>query len=363
MRRNTFFLFFILYVICVVFLASTTPIAPHEAQLYYASSSWVSWAMHFGSDLLGGFFGLRFIFILFAFLTSISFLAFALTYFHNTPKDAYMATAIFLFLPGVLVASILASEAMLVVALVLLYLLAYRRQLLWLELLVMVGLLLSHATSAIFFSILLIYALVKMEKRIILLATIFLAFSLVFERFLAIGGRPSGYLVEIFGLYAALFSPFVFLYVVFALYRILIKEDKSLIWFISFVPLVASLLLSIRQRISLMDFAPYVMLGIIPALDVYYRSLRVRLQQHQGFHEKGLLVVLVMLTLTSGAIVLHRPLFEVMQDPSSHFAYRIYGPYWEAQRLKAANQSCFDTHSVKERYQLLYYGITPCDGL
>ncbi|HHO42624.1 MAG TPA: hypothetical protein ENN12_04630 [Epsilonproteobacteria bacterium] len=304
---------------------------------------------------------MRIVFVILAILATIAFLLFTLEYFRPRVEDAYMATAIFLFLPGILVASTLASEAMAVIMLVSLYLYAHIRGKLWLEIVVMVGFLFIHLASAIFFTALLIYALVNKQKQTILISTIFLAFSLVFEKFIVIGGRPSGYLVELFGVYAALFSPFVFLYVVFAFYRILIRQDKKLIWYISFIPFVASLLLSIRQRISLMDFAPYVMMAIIPALEIYYRSLRVRLPEHQGFHKKGFVVVLSMLFIASASIVLSRPLFEVLSDPNKHFAYRIYGPYWKAQELKADNKSCFDSNSLKESCQMRYYGIVPCN--
>ena len=57
------------YICAVLYLATTTPISPHEAKIFYMSEDLVSTLMHWGDDLLGGFIGLRFFFLLSGFLT------------------------------------------------------------------------------------------------------------------------------------------------------------------------------------------------------------------------------------------------------------------------------------------------------
>jgi hypothetical protein len=39
------------------------------------------------------------------------------------------------------------------------------------------------------------------------------------------GGKPKGYFLDALGVYAAIFSPLLFLYFIYSMYRILIKEE------------------------------------------------------------------------------------------------------------------------------------------
>jgi len=167
--------------------------------------------------------------------------------------------------------------------------------------------------------------------------------------------------LEIFGYYATIFSPLVFFYFFYAMYRIFLRGEKSLLWHISFTALTLSLLLSIRQRIYITDFGPYVMIAIILMLEIYNKSMRVRLPQFQKKYRISFGIAIAILVLSTSVMVFHKKLFYMSKNPDKHFAKRIYKPYLLAKELKSKGISCYDESYGRKRYQMLYYGIPHCD--
>ena len=104
MKKPYFFFTIIVYVCAVFYLAITTPISPHEANIFYASTNIVSIFMHWGDSAIGGFLGIRVFSIFFGFLGIYLFYALSRKYFVEK-SDAYLATTIFMFLPGILTAT------------------------------------------------------------------------------------------------------------------------------------------------------------------------------------------------------------------------------------------------------------------
>jgi len=102
------------------------------------------------------------------------------------------------------------------------------------------------------------------------------------------------------------------------------------------------------------------MIAIILMLDIYNHSLRVRLPQFQKYYKRGFYVVMAVLVFNTSLIVFHKALFYLLDDPSKHFAYRIYKPYYLAKELKLEGIECYNLAEKRERYQLKYYNIHPC---
>jgi len=353
-------LFLIIFYVCAIFyLATTTPISPHEANIFYNSEDIVSSLMHWGDSLIGGFLGLRIFFIIFGFLSITLFYELSRRYFTER-LDAYVATTIFMFLPGVLTASTLANEAIIVLPLVLYFVLMYERESFWSLPFVMLALFFIHDASIIFFVAVLLYGLVHKDKKLSIFSAAFLIAFIYLAKGIEIGGGPSGHFVEIFGLYATVFSPLLFLYFFYAMYRILLREEKTLLWYISFTALAFSLLLSIRQRIHISDFAPYVTIAIVLMLDVFRNSIRVRLPEFQKLYKRAFIIVIFFLGLSVSLIVFHQVFFLMLEESSQHFAKKVYEPYFLAQELKSEGIECYDGAHGREIYQLKYYHINPC---
>jgi len=358
MKKKYFHWLLFFYVMVSFYLASTTPITPHEARNLYLSSDLVSLLMQWGSTIIPGFLGLRIFFVLFAFLSIRIFYELSQHYFTKR-EDAYLSTVLFMFLPGILTATVLANVGIIVLALVLLFVLLYERKHFTLLPLIMLALFFIHEASIIFFVALLFYGIAYKDKVLSIFSAAFIATFLYLAKGIEIGGRPSGHFIEIFGLYAAVFSPLLFLYFFYTMYRILLREKKTLMWYISFTALAASLLLSIRQKIYITDFAPYVMISTIAMVDLFMHSLRVRLPQFQKCYLRAFYVSIIFLVFSSLMIIFNRELFYLSDNKEKHFANRIYQPYILAQKLKAKGVECYDAKG-RMGLQLRYYGIPFC---
>ena len=364
MSRKYFYPFLLLYGIAVIYLAWTTPISPHEAKLFYEGEGIVTTLMQsgqafFGEKFFGSFIPIRIFFLLIGFLSIFLYYRMTWIYLENE-NDRHLATAVYMLLPGTMTALVLANIAILVIPLVLLFLLAYDKKWIWAQAFLMLILFMIHDASVIFFVSIFIYAIFKRELNVGLISGFFLFLTIAVGRGVEIGGRPSGHFADIFGLYAALFSPLLFIYFFYTLYRILLREEKNILWYISFTALIVSLILSVRQRISITDFAPYVILSVVLMLDIFNKSVRVRLPEYQKRYRQGFIVVMTVLIITALSIVFHQALFLLLKNPRDHFAYKLYEPYWLVQNLKSKNINCYDTFDRGMRYQLRFYGIEGC---
>ncbi len=360
MKKQHFLWAAAVYAIAMLYLAVTTPITPHEAKILYTSYDVVAYFMQLGQTMVPGFLGFRIFFILFGFLSILFFYEFSRRYF-PIRQDAYLATMIFMLLPGIITGSVLSNIAIVVLPLVLLFVLLYEKDHFFLLPFILLALFFIHDASIIFFIALLMYGLIHKDKKLSILSAAFLIAFVYLAKGIEIGGRPSGHFIEIFGLYAAVFSPLVFLYFFYTMYRILLREKKTLLWYISFTALAFSLLLSIRQRIDISDFAPYVTIAIVLMLDVFNHSLRVRLPEFQKRYNLAFKIIMGSLILSAMIIFLHQLMFYIDKDPKRYFANKAYKPYHLAKELKSKNINCYDSEDGREQYQLRYYHIPSCD--
>lgn len=358
MKKIYFTSILLFYIVSVFYLAITTPISPHEAKILYASDGIVHFFMLLGNNLNIGFLSFRIFFLFFGFLSIFLFYLLSKLYFSNS-NDIYLSTIIFIFLPATLTATILANVGIIVLALVLGFVLLYEKKAYALLIVLMMLLFLVHDTSIVFFVAVFFYALNHRDKVLLRASFVFILGFIILHKGIDIGGSPKGHFVEIFGLYATVFSPLLFLYFFYAMYRILLRGEKSLLWYISFTALAFSLLLSIRQSIHITDFAPYVMISTVLMLELFYQTLRVRLPLFQKYYKRGFYIILSFLLLTF-FITLGHKLFFYLENPKFHFAKRIYEPFYLAKKLKAKGVGCYDVKDLREGYILRYYGIKPC---
>ena len=140
------------------------------------------------------------------------------------------------------------------------------------------------------------------------------------------------------------------------MYHILLKEEKNILWYISFYAFIISLILSLRQRIHITDFAPYVIVSIILMVELYENKIGVRLPEFQKKYKIGFNLVIFLL-LSSFFVTLEHRIFFIFDNPKFHFASNIYKPYYLAKALKKHKLKCYYTQNDREMYQLRYYGI------
>jgi len=361
MSHLYFLLSVFFYMIALAYLAITLPIGSHEATIYYGSSRELLYYLtHLFEETFYGNLAFRFPFLFFGFFNIFLFCKMSKHYFENR-KDSYLATVVFMLLPGIITASILVNIAVLVITLVLLFLIFYEKRFIVGEIIVMILLLFVHDASIIFFISIAIFSFIKKERLLLVSSLIFTLLTLLYFNKLEIGGKPVGEFVELFGLYIALFSPFVFFYFFYAIYRIWIRENKDILWHISFTSFVLSILLSLRQQVHMTDFAPYVIVSVVLMILSYHKSLYLRLPQFQSSYRLGFKILFGTLFLSAMVIIFHKSFFSVLDDKSKHFAYKFYQPYWQFLELKEIGKKCYTVKNQKVQYQLKYYGIERCE--
>ena len=360
MSRIAFYSFYFLYAVALFYLSITLPIGPNEALVYYTTDDVVlKFLTHLTSGLFQSCLSFRFPFVIFGLINITLFHIMSKSYF-NKEEENYFATMIFALLPGIITSSVIVNIAVVVVTIVLLFLITYEENKLYISILLMALLLFIHDASIIFFLGLSLFAIVKKDKFLFIFSLLFSTVSLVYFNKLDIGGHPSGEFMELIGLYLALFSPFVFIYFFYALYRIWLREKKDILWYISFSAFMFSILLSLRQQVIMTDFAPYVIVSVVLMVLVYQRTVQVRLPQFQKSYRLGVKIVVGSLFLTTFIIIFHKFFFSVIEDKSKHFAYPFYQPYWQVEELKEIGENCYTVKNIKRQYQLKYYGIESC---
>ncbi|MBN2825040.1 MAG: hypothetical protein JXQ76_06955 [Campylobacterales bacterium] len=361
MSKASFFAVGFIYSVATLYLAMTIPISPHEAETLYHKESIDHFLMHLFIPYLDGFIAFRLPYYLFGILNI--FLFFELSrYYYKTLRERYIATTLFIILPGVVTSVILVNISVVVISWLLIFLISYHKNWSVLQITSLIVLLFVHESAIIFFISLAIYSYFRKKWYLFWIVLLLIGMTLYLGEYLEIGGIPRGHFVAIFGLYAAIFSPFVFVYFCYALYRLYHEKKHDIVWYIAATGLLFSFLLSIRQQVIITEFSPYILIGSIFLYRVYSESLKVRLKVYQRTYKRIFIFTLLTLLIGTLSIFLHRPLFWLFEDKSRHFAYTIYEPYWLSEELKSKNIDCYDTKFIKKAAQLQYYGITSCSS-
>jgi len=343
----------------LVWVAWGLPIGPHEAVLYFSDNSIVSWLMHAGKALFPtlDFLNIRFPFLIIHLINLLLFYRLS-RYFLKDERALLTSFIIFLFLPGIVSSAVLATTTGIILALYQTFLILFLEKKRAGALIVLSLFLFVDKSSVILYFALFTYALWKRDKTLILFMTLLFGASVSFYGF-GIHGKPVNYFADTIGIYAAIFSPFLFLYFFYAVYRILFKGDKNIIWHISFTVLVLSLIISLRQRIPIQDFAPYVIVAIPLMVQLFFQSFSVRLPQFRKPYRVMAWMVFSVLFINTALLLFHKPLFLLLKQPEKHFAKPFYYPYWCAQALKDNSIHAILVDKRELALQLRYYGILP----
>ncbi len=352
-------LFFSLCYFCLmIFAATSLSISPWEAVLIYEKktplSLFVGFLMKISKEEL-------FLRGVFSFFTFVNILLFYLLSAKILKKelDRFFATFLFAFLPGIISSSLIINETPITIFLTLLFLIFYfyvSKKVSYIIL--FLGLLWDNSFSILFLA-LFFYSIYTKNQRVILLSLFLFGVSMYIYGFDA-RGKPQNHFLEALGIYSAIFSPFLFIYFFYAIYRILIKEEKDFVWFLSFTSFMFSLLLSFRQKIVFEDFAPFAVMGIFFVAKVFFSSYRVRIPIYRKKHLFALFFVLFFLVLNDLVLIFNKQVYFFLDNPKKHFAFRFHIAKRLSYELKKMGINCLTTPNKKLKYQLLFYGIKEC---
>ena len=357
MRERLFLLLIIILSgVLLTYGTQSISISYDEANIFFNGSSFIHYLALYSTQLFGqNDFALRLPFILFH-LASIILLYKIGKLFLKKRVDRIVSVAIYALLPGVNGVALLVNSGIVVIFFSLLFTYLYLKEYKVASHLVLIVALFIDNSFGIFFIALFIYALFQRKTDLLILTLILFSASMYLYGF-DTGGKPKGYFVDTLGVYAIVFSPLLFLYFVYAMYRILIKEEKNLLWYISFFSLVVSLLLSLRQRLLLEDFAPFVVLSIPLMVKVFFNSYRVRLPAFRKLHTLFFAIVIISLFSNTMVSFFHKPLYAVMDEPSKHFAINYDIAKELADALKVKGITKVMTKDDKMALRLKFYKI------
>jgi hypothetical protein len=209
---------------------------------------------------------------------------------------------------------------------------------------------------AILFLALFFYALQNRQNNLLIIALGLFGLSMYMYGF-ETSGKPRSHILDLFAIYASIFSPLVFLYFFYSMYRVGIKGKKSIFWYISVTALVFSFLLSFRQKIYIEDFAPFVVVTIPVMMKLFFHSLRVRLKEFRKKHYVLAYSAIVILALNVLVILFNKPLYLLLKEEENHFAYKYHFAQEIADILKNNRIEAITTNDVELNLRLKYYGI------
>ena len=282
-------------------------------------------------------------------------------------KNRLWLIFIFILLPGVISASILVNNAGLVIFGLLLFIYVTQITTNHNELkptksmyILLVFYVFMDGGFNFLFLALMLYGYYKKYTNFVIFNGILFAIS-IYLCGLDVYGLPKGHFIDAIGIYAAIFTPIIFIYIVYVLYRRYLTKDIDMIWFIASVAFILSLLLSFRQRIGVEQFAPYLIIALPLAAQTFYSSYRVRLRVFRGKYRFIFTLAIIFLILNSFVVFFNKTIYLVLENPKKHFAYKMHIAKELAQELKNQGIKCVKSKE-KMSQRLKFYNIQECEN-
>ena len=354
-----FFLIVGLDALNLLFQTYELSISYRETLILYGDISPLKFLTEFSILLFGqNDFALRFPMIITHLLSATLFYTISKEYMNE--RNRLWSLLIFILLPGVLSAALIIDEAGLIIFGLLLFIWMYQK-----------GFKVFYYFLLIFFSFidnsflylfvsLIVYSIYEKNRSLLILNSIALFIS-IFSFGLDVHGTPNGHFLDLLALYAAIFSPIVFLYIIFVLYRRYLLKQIDIIWFISAITFVISLLLSFRQIIPIEHFAPYLIIALPLATQTFVSSYRVRLKIFRRKYKLLFVISFILLIINVLTVVFNKDIYLFIENPKKHFVYKYHVAKELAQFLKKRSIYCVNTdHKMQQR--LSFYGVAKCDN-
>ena len=346
------YVYLVFYAVLLFLGASELGIGPDEAKIIF-SKDWYSWPFFRLYSLWPYEIVVRLPVIIISLINIALFYTLAKRYLKE--HDALLSALLFSLLPAVLGAGVIINKAPFIIFLTLIFLLLFSYEK-FIYIYALFLLFIDKAFAILFLSVALFYFF---HKKIWQAWYYLLLFALsIYLYGFDVGGKPKSFFLDTFAVFSAIFSPLLFFYYFYTIYRILIKEQKDLLWFISATPFLFALLLSFRQKISLIDFAPFAVIGVILMIKLFLHSVRIRLLRYRKRFYYAFAIVMVVLVANDVMLLVHNKLFSLF--PSSvHFFRNYYEGVLLAKELKKRNIFCIQS-KAKLALQLRFYGIKEC---
>ena len=357
--RHIAFSVFLICLIDFVFLlyaANSLSISYNEAEIFFQKHSLLGYIL----KLCAHFFGqndlaVRGVMIFFH-ISSVVLMYKVSKFYIKLEFDRIVAVLLFVLLPGTLASALIINNAGICIALALLciYLFHIKKKILF-SLFFCLAFFID-GDFLIFYAGFFIFALYKRKPPLAWLSAILFLLTLYFFGF-ETNGRPSGHFIDTFGIFAAVFSPFVFIFFVYTIYRIWVKEKKDLLWFIAICSFCFCMIVSVRQRLELEQFLPFCVIATPLMVRVFFNSYRVRLPKFRKGHKICTSLVMLFLIFNWSAIIFNQIFYLFLNDPTKHLTYKFDVAKELADKLKEAGVQDIATDDTRLALRLKFYGI------
>lgn len=339
----------------LLFFTTELSISYYEANIFFNKSNLLHYIIQFFTTLLGqNDFSLRLPMILMHSIGAFLYYDISKSLFKR-PADQVWNLLVYLLLPGINSAAIMVDGAGLVLFLLLLFLYFYKHKRTFSYMLLPVYVVIDASFAFLYLS-LIFYAMEK-RKTVLLFSSVVLFGISMYIFGIEIGGHPKNYFLNTLGLYAAIFSPIVFIYLIYALYRTSVKEERNLLWYLGATAFVFSLLLSFRQQMKLEELAPYILVTTPIMVKTFISSYRIRLREFRKKYRFLLTVGMSFLVLSTIIIYMNKLLYLVVPKPTKHFVYNNHIVKELSAELKEMGIEGVSTQDRRLQLRLKFYGI------
>lgn len=345
-------------VFILLFQTTSLSISNHEAAILYGDFSAIQFIENASLSLFGhNDLALRLPMIILHILSVLLMYIISSNYLEDKRNRLWLLL-IFILLPGVLSSALLVDSAGLIIFGLLLYIYIYDNfSLKYTYPILFAYSFVDGAFVYLFFS-LIIYS-IYIKHKTYLLTNIGLLLTSIYLYGIKAEGTPEGHLIDTIGLYSAIFTPVIFVYIFYVLYRRFLSKQINIVWFIATVPLLISLLLSFRQNIYIEDFAPYLIVALLLAAQSFYAAYRVRLKMFRKRYKIIFALSALFLSVNFIVVLFNKELYLFIEKPEKHFARKMHVAKELAKELKSRDINCISTQD-KMGQRLKFYGIDFC---
>lgn len=357
--RHIAFSVFLICLIDFVFLlyaANSLSISYNEAEIFFQKHSLLGYILKLSAHFFGqNDLAVRGVMIFFH-IASVALMYKVSKFYIKLEFDRIIAVLLFVLLPGTLASALIINNAGICITLALLciYLFHIKKKILF-SLFFCLAFFID-GDFLIFYAGFFIFALYKRKPPLAWLSAILFLLTLYFFGF-ETNGRPSGHFIDTFGIFAAVFSPFVFIFFVYTIYRIWVKEKKDLLWFIAICSFCFCMIVSVRQRLELEQFLPFCVIATPLMVRVFFNSYRVRLPKFRKGHKICTGLVMLFLVFNWSAIIFNQIFYLFLNDPTKHLTYKFDVAKELADKLKEAGVQDIATEDTRLALRLKFYGI------
>ena len=357
--RHIAFSVFLICLIDFVFLlyaANSLSISYNEAEIFFQKHSLLSFILKLSTHFFGqNDLAVRGVMIFFH-IASVVLMYKVSKFYIKLEFDRIIAVLLFVLLPGTLASALIINNAGICITLALLciYLFHIKKKILF-SLFFCLAFFID-GDFLIFYVGFFIFSLYKRKPPLAWLSAILFLLTLYFFGF-DTNGRPSGHFIDTFGIFAAVFSPFIFIFFVYTIYRIWVKEKKDLLWFIAICSFCFCMIVSVRQRLELEQFLPFCVIATPLMVRVFFNSYRVRLPKFRKGYKICTTLVMLFLALNWSMIVFNQIFYLFLDNPTKHFVYKFDIVKELAAKLKEVEIKDLYTDNKKLALRLKFYGI------